>query len=77
MNRDDSNRGQDFVEVDAEYMTQTRAAVLIIYNSRECWVPKSLIEPDDAAHIQTNVNTRHEAITLHIREWFAYKNSLC
>lgn len=64
----------DFVEVECEFKTATKAAVLIAQDGREIWVPRTCLSWSSDKTI--NDLERGNEWRMKVREWFASKNDL-
>lgn len=64
----------DFVEVECEFKTATKGAVLIAQEDREIWVPRTLLSWTSDKAISTL--ERGDEWRMKVREWFASKNDL-
>lgn len=63
-----------YCKVDCEYVTSTPKAVLIKVNTREVWIPRSVIHAADDDLF--NKIERGTELIVRVREWFVDKNDL-
>lgn len=65
--------GNEYVELDLEFLHQTDDAVLIQEEKREIWIPKSVCE--DPPNFVDNID-RNTSISISVKYWFAEKEGL-